>query len=478
MSALSWLVLAVAMAKPPASMAAGPAGGTLYGSERFRHGGGDVTDAAFSPDGKELWTVAYDAIHRWSVPEGAPLGALPNPCPDGYASAVALASSGDRVAVGCSYDDIRIVDRKGRVQKTLTGSADRLAFSDDGKVLAALRDSEVRFVDIAKDEVLDRLAVDYETEWAQHGNRWAVTRVDSSGGNDTGVAYGSDARELVVLTPGQPAHWRKRMPWAGPVAFSRDGKQVVVVTSERIRALKASDGERVTGRQLDLDDAHTLVATGDGFWLGTDEAIVRLDPKLERRQTLERGAERLVASPDGAWVVDVRDARPNLFASDGTDQVGGDGLGSGATVSALSAKLIAAASWEQAVLVQRADGTSKTFPIDDVASIAIASDERHVAFGGYDRLLLVTADGTPRPIAGLGEVGSIDWLGFSPDGKRLHVLHSYDGLVHVVVDVPEAKVGSTTKLGEGSGEGAALAPDGASLVVPREDGRLLVLPLK
>ena len=158
-------LVGVSVGKEPARMQGGPLGSTLFGSERFRHDE-EVSDVAFTPDDKEMWAVTYETLVRWSMPEGDKLGTLPSPCPDGYMEAVAIAADGQRIAVGCSYDDIRLIDRKGRVQGTLTGSAEQLSFSADGKVLAAFRDSEVRFIDVAKNAVLERLNVDYECQWA------------------------------------------------------------------------------------------------------------------------------------------------------------------------------------------------------------------------------------------------------------------------------------------------------------------------
>lgn len=470
-------LVGVSVGKEPARMQGGPLGSTLFGSERFRHDE-EVSDVAFTPDDKEMWAVTYETLVRWSLPEGDKLGTLPSPCPDGYMEAVAIAADGQRIAVGCSYDDIRLIDRKGRVQGTLTGSAEQLSFSADGKVLAAFRDSEVRFIDVAKNAVLERLNVDYECQWAQHGDRWAVTQVVGEEANDTGLASYGEGGELVVLTPGKGVAWRKRMPYAGPVAFSRDGKQVVVVTSERIRSLNAANGERISGRQLDLDYAHQLVATDKGWWMAADEAMARLKPGLERITTIPHTAERLVASSTGAYVVDVADARPSVFRSDGTSLVAGDGLGGRPETTVVSSKLLAAAGYQQAVVVDRASGASHTFPVEHTGLLAIAPDERHVVFGGWDRVLLVTADGKERPIAGLGELGGVDWLGFSPDSKRLWVLDSYDELVLHEIAVAEAKLRSSKKLGEGSGDGASLSPDGRSLLIPRDDGRLMLLPLE
>lgn len=475
-----WLMMGVwmglATAKEPVVMAPGPYGSTLYGGDRFRHAD-EVADVAFTPDDKEMWSLTEDKLVRWSLPDGARLGELPSPCADGWMGAVAISSDGSRVAVGCSYDDIELLDRKGRPVATLTGSADRMAFSADGKVLGVHRDSEVRFIDIAKNTVIERVAVSYDSQWAQHDGRWAVTGVDNSGGTDTGVGGGYEGGELVVLSPGKGVSWRKRMPYAGPVAFSRDGKRLVVVTNERIRSLQATNGERVTGRQLDLEYAHQLVATDQGWWIASDEAMARLGPGLERKQTLPHSAERLVASQTGRYIVDVADARPSVFLSDGTSLVASDGLGGRAESTVMSASLLAAITYQQAMLVNRATGASHVYPLEGGQLLEIAADERHAAFAGYDVVLLLTADGKERKVAGLGDPSGVDWLGFTPDSKRLFLLTSYDDLVLTEIAVAEAKVKSTKKLGEGSGSGASLSADGSALLIPREDGRLMLVPL-
>jgi len=458
-----------------------PGGGTIYGGDTFRHAS-EVIDVAFDRDDKSVWTLTSEQLVRWSLPEGKKLETLVTPCDDGWSSALAMSADGERLAVGCDYGDIQIIDRKGRAVATVPGSASRLQFSDDGKVLGAMRDTEVRWVELASGNVLERLPVSYEASWDHHGNRWAVSHVTVSGGADTGVGSAYDSgEEVVMLEPGKGPTWRKRMPYAQQVAFSADGKQLGVLASERLRTLKPASGERIVGRPLDLEYAYQLAATDHGWWVTTEDTIGRLDKKLERKGTQPGVTEALRASPSGAYLVDLGDALLRVYRSDGTELTNDAGLSSRADIVRSRGDVLAAVNYRDAMVTNRRTGDTVVHPLYGSHLIDIAPDASAVAFAGNAGLLLTGADGKARTVAGLGDMSSIGFLGFSADSTHLYVLWSYNDLTLTRIDVAKAKVVERTKLpaepSSYTSSGAQLSDDRRQLMVPLDDGRVLVRPL-
>jgi len=461
-----------------------PGGGSIYGSPRFRHAD-DVADVAIDAEDRELWVLTSEELTRWSLPDGKKQDTLPTPCPDGWSSALALSADAKKLAVGCDYGDIRIIDRKGHTLTTVPGDATYLAFSDDGAVLGALRDEEVRWVDLASGQVIERMPVDYDASWDQHGGLWAVAGVASAGATDTGVGSGGgyyeEGDEVVVLQPGKGVKWRKRMPYAQRVAFSTDGKQLGVLASERVRTLKPSSGERIVGRPLDLDYAYQLVPTDSGWWVATEDTIARLDTKLERKGVFKGVTEWLVASPSGKFLVDVDGARPRVYTSDGTDLTGADGLSARADQVRVHGDVLAAVNYSSAMITSRSSGRTAVHPLYGADRVDIAPDGSHVAFGAGDELLLATADGKVREVAGLGDLSSLGMVGFSADSKKLYLVWGgYDELYLTVVDVADAKAAKRQVIDGApsyTAGGVQLSDDRSMLVIPRDDGRVLVKPL-
>jgi RNA polymerase sigma factor (sigma-70 family) len=117
-----------------------PAGAVArMGTARLRHGS-NVYTVVFLPDGKQLLSAAEDGTARlWDVATGKEVRSF-----GGEAHSAALAPDGKTLAM-CDDDDVSLIDvatgrEKGMVKDlkaTLNASVAALAFSPDGKTLAA-----------------------------------------------------------------------------------------------------------------------------------------------------------------------------------------------------------------------------------------------------------------------------------------------------------------------------------------------------
>jgi WD40 repeat protein len=87
---------------------------------------GEVTSVSFSPDGKMIVSVSYDAVKLWNVSTGEVLITLKDN--DSYAADQAMVSdvrfspNGKILALAICYGDIELLDvSSGMVLRTLNG---------------------------------------------------------------------------------------------------------------------------------------------------------------------------------------------------------------------------------------------------------------------------------------------------------------------------------------------------------------------
>jgi WD40 repeat protein len=227
-----------------------------------------VHNVLFTPDGKELITVADDRTVRfWDVASGAPLRVLRPPAGGGglgRLTAAALASDGRTLAVaGEGLPDgkpcIYLIDpAAGRIDRLLRGHGDviyALAFSPDGKRLAsASKDRTARLWDVATgrgEQVLQgHTGSVAAVAFAPDGGRLATASFDGTG-RVWSLATGQV--ETVLGGHAKAVH---------AVAWSPDGRTLATGTEQAIR-LWTPDGKARPGFDCPGNKVTSLAFSGD-----------------------------------------------------------------------------------------------------------------------------------------------------------------------------------------------------------------------
>lgn len=223
-----------------------------------------VRKVVFSPDGKELYSVAEDkTIRVWDVASGAPLRVLRPPMGigrDGKLYAAALSPDGSTLAVAgagvkIAQDPIYLVSlATGRIERVLTGHENgivSLAFSTDGR----------RLISGSGD---------------QNARIWNVS---------TGQT------EQVLRGHTQPIF---------DVAFSPDGRRCVTASDDHTAAIwDVSSGQRQTVLKGHPNKVHSVAWRPDGLALATgstDQVIRQWSPDGKSYQGFDLQREQKVSS--------------------------------------------------------------------------------------------------------------------------------------------------------------------------------------
>lgn len=349
----------------------------------------------FGPDGKTLATSGeYDGTVRfWDAATGAELQAIRPHSP--AVRALALSPSGASLASTWGDGMLRVVDlASGKVRWSAplgTGRTDSLAFSPDGKVLAAL--GAPTSDRAPPDDVRPRRILIWDASTGA-----GVTHLDSSDLTG-GLAWSRDGKVLAAGGGQQILRWS--MPGWKPLPplstwCSDDGLKACVV-------------DRVAWSP----DGRTLLA--GAFRMG----VVRWDVANDERQRVRRTAAMVNASPGDGGLLDFLDLTAAQPAA--------------ARVTRWRITSAAFQPGSQAVAVGRKDRTVAL--LDGKGEQALG-----VLRGHADEVNTVVWTPDGRALLSGSEDGDIRF--WSPDGRPLAVLRVVEGTSssYVFTEGPDARI--------------------------------------
>jgi WD40 repeat protein len=425
-----------------------PAGALArLGTVRFRHCG-DIDVLALSADGKVLATGAGDNVIRlWDAATGKPLRRFEKLSAAGAAYCVALSPDGKVLAAPAQSDGAGVSEQVvlfdtatgkelRRLGEPLGSLCAQLAFSPDGKAVAA-------------------------SEW------------------QAGKVHVWDA-----ATGKEVALWKAHEPWKGfgrsiaAVVFSADGKRLVTAGAgdKVVRLWDAATGKAVRSFTGHAGGVHCAALSPDGRLLatGSADATARLwdvatGEELRVLSGFRHGVAAVAFSPDGKTLLTGSEGPSKVWEVATGKQVrelpGDRGWLAGAFFTPDGKRVVTGGGR----LVHVRDAVTGR----DVHAFAGHEDSLHGLAFSPDGKLLATAgaDRTVRLWSGAKEVRRLTVAGesgvwspaFAPDGKAL----AGATFTHIHLWDPEAgrelRKWEAIKEGDGITPGLAFAPDGRSL---------------
>jgi dipeptidyl aminopeptidase/acylaminoacyl peptidase len=286
-----------------------------------------VYQLAFAPDGKTLYACSgtHVSLLRWDVATGKSLPSLGKG--DGGISGMAVAPDG-RSAAAVTMDSSlylwEVATGEARLVTKNAGYATRVAFSPDGRLLAAANDGTHR--SMKKDELVSQDGNREEVCLLDAGSGEAVRRFSGYQGGVTCLAFSPDGKLLasgghdttVLLwgaTVKRPAaaalkaaeldaHWADlggdgRRSHRAMAALTAAPAQAVGLLRDRLRPVAAPDAKRVAEliRKLDGDSfeeregaARELKGLGEGAEAALRKALdgeLSAEPRRRLREVIE-----------------------------------------------------------------------------------------------------------------------------------------------------------------------------------------------
>jgi RNA polymerase sigma factor (sigma-70 family) len=487
-----------------------PPGALLrLGTVRFRHGLG-VYSVAYSPDGRLIASTGGDgAVRLWDAATGRLVREVARR-PQREATFAVFSPDGKLLALGGPQEGVGRVAPKpmpvflyevatGKLVRRLDVHGPGLrgaTFAPDGKALATAEgEMTIRLWDVATGKEVRRLeggghALAFSPDGkllAAGGGKTVWDRVKPRPG-------GGDVRVWEVASGNQLHHLAREQRQVTAVAFSADGKLLASASEDQtVRLWDVATGKErrqfvhdMAGRWAHSGvQAMALSPRGPLLATGGADGVIRLwdtgtGKELRKLTGHHWWVVALAVSPDGKTLAS--------GSWDGTIRLwdvttGKERRPSGEHQSSVRAypspdgKLLVTASYDDTVrLWDRATGKRRLTlraGADGITSSALSADGKFLAAGGKDMAIRVWDLGTGKVVHTLtghkkeGKDGDIAALAFSPDGKLLASAGSHDKTI-IFWDAPTGKeLRRVTQRGVSQ---LAFAPDGKTLAAGGWDG--------
>ncbi|MGE3141306.1 MAG: hypothetical protein AB7O53_17800, partial [Thermoleophilia bacterium] len=454
------------------------------------HGGADLQDAAYAPDGTTVWLADDEGVIQAWTPAGGPVASFDSG--QGEVSTIRVSPDGSTVATAGSDGTVKLWGTDGTPIRTLDGhegAVYSLAFTPDGRaVISGGADGTVRVRAVAgtgpglvlreDDGAVNAIAVDGGRGRFVTGADDGSVRIRSLTGQpgpvlETGtqvfavavspdgqrVAVGDGSATLHIWTPGEPASrpvTRNATQLGGvlSIAFSPDGSHLATGGSDGTVRVWTAAGAPVTSLRGHEDQIQGVVFAADG------QSVLSAG---------EDGSARVWAWED--LLPTASTTGPADFPPDGGSEFAVDG---------------------RSMLSVGADGSLRSWDLESpdmtvvdpyavadgyVMAAAVSADRSRYALARVDGVVEVrSTDGTGEPVLLRGAEGTfLGAVELSDDGTRALATAS-DGEVRLW----DVDTGTVEVIGSGIGEAYAadLSADGTTAVTGGADGVLRVFDLE
>ena len=436
-----------------------------------------VDSVSFSPDGKKIVSGGWeDAIHIWDTDTGLQIGALST---GDWINSVSFSSDGKKIVSVSGNKTIRIWDAETGLQigKLSTGDQVRLvSFSPDGKKIVSVSvDSTIRILDVETGSQICGLSTEDEVSsisFSSSGKKivsgssdgtiriWDINTGAQIGKPLTGhegsvnlVFFSPDGKRIVSgsndktiriwdavtgMQLGKPltghAAYDNYADYVNSVSFSPDGTKIVSGSSDgTIRIWNVETGIQIGEPLTGLTSSVRSVS----FSLGGSKIVSASDDKTIRIWDVETGSQ--MGKP---LTGHTRIVCSISFSPDGTKIVSGS-----------HDKTIRV--WDTDTGIQICEFSTE----DLVESVSFSPDGNKIVSGGWGNAIHIWDTNTGLQIGELSPGGQL--VSFSPDGKKIIVSGSNDGIVRIWDAETFKLVGEPYK----GGTVAIFSPDGKRIAI-------------
>ena len=405
---------------------------------------GNLTSAAFSPDGKRIVTTSTDDTARvWDAVTGKTIMVLSGH--DGAVMSAAFSPDGSRIVTGSLDKTARIWDAASgkpiMVLRGHTGGVWPVGYSPDGtRIVTGSYDKTARIWNASTGDQIAVLSGHTDTLRSAAFSPDGTRIVTGSSDGTARVWDAATAKQLLSLTD--------NMIGVSSARFSPDNTRIVTGSADKIvRIWDAKTGKELT--MLRGHDAAVMSVSfspdGSRIVSASFDQTARLWDVATKDTAVLRGHEgRLMSaafSPDGGRIVtaslDDRTARlwePNTIGKLIGVLRGHEGIVHSVGFSSDGSRIVTAGDdktvriWDAATERQIAALNGHT---DAVWSAAFSPDGKRIVTGSTDKTLRIWDAASGNQIRILsGHEGTVWSVGFSPDGSRI-VSGSADGTARV-----------------------------------------------